>query len=131
MGFLPWSANQTVSGNLTVTGTIVNQGLNSITASGSLLAQFGSLDVQSAGQGLKIAEGSNAKQGTYTLAAGTVTVANTSTTASSRILCTSQATGGTVGGHNVSGRTAGTSFTVTSTNNLDTSVGAFEMFEPG
>lgn len=80
--------------------------------------------------GLRVSEGANAKQGVATLAAGTVTVANTSVTATSRIFLTSQSDGGTVGFLRVSARTAGTSFAITSSSATDTSVVAYQIFEP-
>lgn len=108
--------NLAVSGNITTTlGTTTTQGI----------------DVNLAGTGLRVAEGANAKQGTATLTAGTVTVANTAVTANSRIFLTGQVLGGTAGGLNVTSRTAGTSFVVTSTNAADTSTFAYEIFEPG
>ena len=92
----------------------------------------GFCDVTAIGKGYSTAEGSNAKQnGGVVLAAGTNTVANTSVTATSRIFVTGQVAGGTVGGENVSARTAGTSFTITSTNAADTSTVAYEIFEVG
>lgn len=91
----------------------------------------GGVDVIGAGFGLAIAEGANAKQGTATLAAGSVVVANTSVTANSRIFLTGQADGGAPGWLRVSARTAGTSFTVTSSSGTDTSTFAYEIFEPG
>lgn len=81
--------------------------------------------------GFAASEGTNAKQGTATLVAGTVVVANTSVTATSRIFLTIQSPGGTVGAPYVSARTAGTSFTITSTSSTDTSVVAYEIFEVG
>lgn len=126
MGFYPINAgpsiaaalaNQTIPGNLTL-GSL-----------GTLAAA--TVDVNLAGGGLKVAEGANAKQGVATLAAGTVTVANTSVTASSRIFLTTNTPGGTPGFLTVSARTPGTSFTITSSNGADTSVVAFEIFEPG
>lgn len=83
-----------------------------------------------AGKGLRVKEGTNAKQGTSTLVAGTVVVANTSVTATSRIFLTAQSVGGTAGALAVTARTAGTSFTITSTNAADTSVVAWHIFEP-
>lgn len=83
-----------------------------------------------AGQGLKIKEGSNAKQGTAVLVAGTVVVSNTSVTANSRIFLTSNADGGTPGFVRVSARSAGASFTITSSSGTDTSTIAYEIFEP-
>lgn len=90
-----------------------------------------SLDITSGGKGLMVAEGSNAKQGTATLTAGTVTVANTSVTATSRIMGFSNTDGGAPGWLRNSGRTAGTSFTVTSSSGTDTSTFAYEIFEVG
>lgn len=128
--YLPLSGG-TLTGNLTVGGNIATTGLGSITANGGLNAQLGNIDAQSAGTGLRVAEGANAKQGTAVLVAGTVTVADTSVTANSRILLTSQADGGSPGFLRVSARVAGTSFTITSSNAADTSTVAYEIFEPG
>lgn len=81
--------------------------------------------------GLAVAEGSNCKQGIAALTAGSVIVANTSVTANSRILLTSNTDGGSPGFVRVSARTPGTSFTITSSNGADTSTIAYEIFEPG
>ncbi len=91
------------------------------------------VDVTGVGFGLAVAEGSNAKQGIATLVAGTVTVANTSVTANSRIQLTAQSLGTvtTPQALAVTARTAATSFTITSAGNTDTSVVAYEIFEPG
>ena len=59
-------------------------------------------------------EGANQKQGVATLVAGTVTVANTSVTATSRILTTRQPGGANPGAAGVSAITPNTSFTITS-----------------
>lgn len=88
------------------------------------------LDVTTAGKGLRIKEGSNARLGASTLVGGTVVVSNTSVTANTRILITAQNAGGTVGFYRVSARTAGTSFTITSSNVLDTSSVAWMLVEP-
>ena len=102
----------------------------SITNAG-VMTCIGNIDVSVAGQGLRVAEGSNAKQGVATLAAGTIAVANTSVTANSRIFLTCQVPGGVPGFLRVSARTAGTSFTILSSNALDTSTVGYEIFEPG
>lgn len=100
------------------------------TAAGVLSVTGGtSFSVTTAGQGLRVAEGSNAKQGTAVLTAGAVVVANTSITAASRIFLTSQADGGTPGWLRVSARTPGTSFTITSSSASDTSTVAYQIFE--
>lgn len=105
--------------------------LNSTTrAEGMRLDPDGNLLIQQAGKGLRVKEGSNAKQGTATLSAGSVTVSNTSVTANSRIFLTSQSDGGTPGWLRVSARSAGTSFTITSSSGSDTSTVAYEIFEP-
>lgn len=83
-----------------------------------------------AGKTIKIKEGSNAKMGVATLSAGSVVVSTTAVTANSRILLTSQADGGTPGWLRVSARTAGTSFTITSSSGSDTSLVAWLIVEP-
>jgi hypothetical protein len=114
-----------------LSGTYPNPGFAAAPSFMGLVSSAGSVDVTVAGQGLRVAEGANAKQGTAVLVAGTVTVANTSVTANSRIFLTGQVLGGTAGGLNVTSRVAGTSFTVTSTNAADTSTFAYEIVEPG
>lgn len=102
--------------------------------SGLVTASTGSLDIHTAGQGLQVAEGSNAKQGTFTLSgAATTVVANTSVTATSRIFLSTQTLGTVTAASTlaVSARTAGTSFTVTPSQATDTSVVAYELFEVG
>lgn len=93
-------------------------------------AASNALRAGSAGGGLSIAEGANARMGTATLVAGAVTVANTSVTATTRIFLTSQADGGTPGFLRVSARTAATSFTITSSSGTDTSTIAWLLVEP-
>jgi hypothetical protein len=122
MPFTSFTPNVTVPGTLTVGGT-----LNCVTIVGTgnvsgLFADFFAY---------RTVEGANAKQGVATLAAGTVTVANTSVTVSSRIFLTTNTVGGTAGFLVVSARVAGTSFTILSSNAADTSVVAYEIFEPG
>jgi hypothetical protein len=101
-----------------------------VTVTGPILAESG-VDVNTAGQGLSVAEGSNCKQGIAILAAGSAVVQNTSVTSSSRIFLTSQADGGTPGFLRVSTRTAGVSFTITSSSGSDTSTVSYQIFEPG
>lgn len=105
--------------------------LGTTTDNGSDLAQIaGDCAVVTAGKGIKIKEGSNARMGSVSLIGGTSTVSNTSVTASTRIFLTSESPGGTIGFLSVSGRSAGTSFTVTSSNILDTSTVAWLLVEP-
>lgn len=105
-------------------------------SAGGFKVAAGSLDVGAAGSGLAVAEGSgtNAKQGVFTLSgAATTVVTNTTVTANSRIIMTTQ-TLGTVAAAStlaVTARSAGASFTVTPSQATDTSVIAFQIFEPG
>jgi hypothetical protein len=89
------------------------------------------LDINSAGRGLQIAEGANCRMGSIALAAGTITVANSTVTANTRIFLTCQVPGGTPGFLRVSARTAGTSFTILSSSGTDTSTVAWLLIEPG
>ena len=87
---------------------------------------------------LQVKEGSNAKQGTGTLVNGTVTIANTSVTANSRIQVTGSATNSStgIGAIRVTSQTANTGFTVTALGPTaltvagDQSSFAYEIFEP-
>jgi hypothetical protein len=118
----------------TVTGYTQIDGSDNLVATFPFLtlggtAASGQISAGTLGSGFAAKEGSNAKQGVATLAAGTVTVANTSVTANSRIFLTAQ-DNSSVGVLRVSARTAGTSFTITSSNAGDTGVVAYEIFEP-
>lgn len=102
------------------------------TFTGDVNASTGNVLASTAGKGFRAKEGSNAKQGTATLVGGTVTVSNTSITTSSRIFLTVQSLG-TVSAPKavaVTARVASTSFTITSSDATDTSVVAYEIFEP-
>lgn len=68
--------------------------------------------------------------GTAVLVGGAIVVLNTSITALTRIILTSQVDGGTPGFLRVSARTPGTSFTITSSAGADTSTVAFLLVEP-
>lgn len=121
---------------LTLTGASLNGSLGATTPStiaATTISATGSIDIKTAGSGLKVAEGSNAKQGVVTLVLGTATVANTSVTATSRIHLTAQSLGTITvpAALAVSARVAGTSFTILSSNLTDTSVVAYEIFEVG
>jgi hypothetical protein len=88
------------------------------------------LEIVGAGHGLSIAEGSNARMGIATLSTGTVTVNNSTITANTRVFLTINAPGGTVGSPYISARSAGTSFTISSTSIADTSSVAWLLIEP-
>lgn len=107
-------------------------GIGTIGTSLERLQISGNFKLETAGNGILIKEGTNATMGTATLAGGTVVVNTTKVTANSRIFLTIN--GGTllnVGSTYVSARTAGTSFTITSTNVLDASNVAWVILEPG
>lgn len=102
------------------------------TASGSQWVSSHSIDIGTAGAGLMVKEGANCKQGVSgAMVAGAVTVANTSVTANSKIICTRAPGGTNPGAVYVSAITAGTSFVITSTNAADTGTVFYEIFEPG
>lgn len=96
-----------------------------------ILTTDNDLAIATAGKGLQVKEGANAKQGiTAAMTAGSITVSTTAVTANSRIFLTAQNTGGTAGALRVSARVAGTSFTITSTSGTDTSTVAWFITEP-
>lgn len=92
----------------------------------------GNLTMSTAGSGVLIKEGSNATSGVATLSAGTVTVNTTKVTANSRIQLTAQSLGTITvpASLAVSARSAGTSFTILSSDVTDTSVVAWVIIEP-
>lgn len=104
--------------------------LNLTAGSTIVKAVTSDLSIATVGYGLKVKEGTNATMGVATLAAGTVVVNTTKVTANSRVFITSEAPAGTIGFLSVSARTAGTSFTITSSNALDTSTVAWLIVEP-
>lgn len=132
-------AGDTMSGALAVptvrggTGSGGNLALQSTShATKGLVTSDSDVSITAAGKGLRVKEGSNARMGTSTLTAGTVTVANTSVTANTRILITVQSLG-TVAAPKavaVTARSNGTSFTITSADNTDTSVIGWLLLEP-
>jgi hypothetical protein len=101
-------------------------------AANQLALDTADLLINTAGRGLRVKEGTNAKQGVSTLVAGTVVVPNTSVTATSRIQLTAQSLGTVTAPKAlaVSARVAGTSFTILSADPTDTSVVAWSIFEP-
>lgn len=101
----------------------------SFSSNGTIATTAGDLTLQAstnrvvlpATQKLVIPTGANARAGTATLVAGTVTINNTSVTANSLIFITKTASGGASGIMRVSAIVAGTSFTVVSASGTDTS----------
>ncbi len=103
--------------------------LASPTFTGDVNSSTGNILVSTIGKGLQVKTGANAKIGTAVLSAGTVTIANTSVTANSRIFLTSQANGGTPGFLRITAKTVATSFVITSSNAADTSTVAWMIIE--
>lgn len=100
------------------------------TTSTSMFASS-TLGVSVLGQGLKVKEGSNAKQGVSgAMVSGKIVVNNTAITANSRLLLTRQAGGSNPGAVYEATRTPGTSFEIASTNASDSGTVAYEIFEP-
>jgi hypothetical protein len=79
---------------------------------------------------VSIKDGTNYRMGQAVLVAGTLVVSNTSVTASTRIFLSHANTSGTLGHLYVSAQSAGTSFTITSSSNLDTSTVNWLLIEP-
>lgn len=71
----------------------------------------------------------SSRLGTAVLVGGTVTVSTTTVTGSSKIFLTSQTDGGVPGFLRITAISAGTSFTITSSNALDTSTVAYFILE--
>lgn len=92
----------------------------------------GDLKLGTAGNGFYIKEGTNATMGTAVLVLGTVVVNTTKVTANSRIQLTAQVLGTVTvpTALAVTARTAGTSFTILSSNLTDTSTVAWRIDEP-
>lgn len=120
----PWGA----AGNATFSGYTVLDGGQSNGAWNIWAGAANALNLGSAGGGVAIKEGTNARMGVATLVAGTVTVANTSVSANTRVATFRQAAGGTLG-HLSTSKVNGTSFTIASSSNSDTSTVAWVLFE--
>jgi hypothetical protein len=114
----------------TTSGTTVQSEVARLTISEASTTLTNDLKLSTAGNGLYVKEGTNATLGRSTLVAGTVVVSTTKVTASSEIFVTIQSAAGTLGTVYISARTAGTSFTITSTSALDTSIVAWFIVEP-
>lgn len=115
----------------TSTAGSVSWRLNS-PSTGLLALTFADFSIATVGKGLKVAEGTNARMGTATLTAGSVTISNTTVTANSRFICFPQNIG-TISRPAALGCTArsvGTSFTITSGDASDTSTFMWIIIEP-
>lgn len=90
------------------------------------------LALQTAGTGIRIKEGSNARMGVTTLVLGVSVVSNNTITANTRIFLSVESLGTVTvpSAVAVTARSAGTSFTITASNLTDTSVVAWFLMEP-
>lgn len=102
--------------------------LASPTFTGDVNASTGNVLVSTIGKGLQVKTGANSKIGQATLVGGTVTVANTSVTANSRIFFSVSTVGGTPSFLSYTKINA-TSFTINSANVLDTSTVDWHIVE--
>lgn len=121
----------TAAAGLTATAGGVTATAGGVTATaGDITATAGNIVVSTAGRGLNVKTGSNARIGTLTLTGATpVVVSTTAVTADSAIFLTVKTVGGTPAFSWVSARSAGTSFSVTGTAG-DTSVLNWFIVEP-
>jgi hypothetical protein len=87
----------------------------------NLVSHFSSdVLIEGLGAGISVKEGANGRMGTATLVGGTITVANTTVTANTRVFISRSTTGGTEGTLSTT-QIASTSFTVNSSSGTDTS----------
>lgn len=131
-----------IAGIMKVVGAVT---LTNLAGTGARLTQSDANGLQSAsntlnndfklgtaGNGLYIKEGVNACMGRATLVAGTITISTTKVTAASEVFLSIQSLGTVTAPKaiGVTGRTAGTSFVITSADATDTSVISWEIKEP-
>lgn len=107
---------------------------SSITATQNITAAGATsiIQVNAAGGGFKVKEGTNATMGVATLSGGAATVATTKVTANSRIFLSIQVLGTVAAAKAiaVTARNAGQDFTITSADGTDTSDVAWLIIEP-
>lgn len=123
--------NTTGSGDKRLIAAQIGGNDKFVVDNGGTVTATGDVKLSTAGKGIYIKEGSNATMGTSTLSGGTLTINTSKVTANSRIFLTAQE--GTVtdlGMLYIQSRTAGTSFTVKSTNALDTCTFSWLIVEP-
>lgn len=112
-----------------------NAGVQPFIDSDSLLGPItlnrASFSIKTVGQGLRIAEGANAKQGlSAAMVAGAVAVANTTITVDSKVVVTRVPGGVNPGAVYVETQTVGVGFSVKSTNAADTARIGWMILEP-
>lgn len=99
-----------VASGVNLTGVAKTSTANALT--GDQTVSSGDLVAATAGRGLRVKEGANARMGTATLTAGSVTISNTSINANTRVQLTRAAAAGIRGFLTVGIVTAGASFVV-------------------
>lgn len=107
------------TGNIAATAGSVNAGTSMTATLGNITATNGNLVLNTAGNKLVIATGSNASVGTSSAMSGTpgvVTVATTACSATSKVFYARATAGGTLGNVSITAQD-GTGFTLTSTGN--------------
>lgn len=138
----------TVNGSILTTGGFVNSigdstngflavNTNRIRSAGGSLdlntgtatSLFGGAVQFALGKSLVLPSGTNTRAGNAVLVGGTVTVSNTTVTANTIVLLTRKTSGGTIGTAITYTLSAGTSFTITSDNILDTSTFSYVLIE--
>lgn len=123
-----FAAPSAVGGNFTVGGYLAAAAGQSDGTWNLWAAAANALNIGTAGGGIAIKEGTNARMGVATLAAGTITVANTSITANTRIVPIRQTLTGTPGHLSVT-KNPGVGFTINSST-TETSTVLWILFEP-
>lgn len=97
---------------------------------GLLIDSAGEIGVTTAGSGISIQEGSNARMGVAVLVAGTVTVSTTAVQTGDRIFLTRTAASGTIGALSVENIINATSFRIDSTDSAETSTVEWIIVRP-
>lgn len=120
--FTSISASGSIAAGTTLAaGTTVTGGTGVIATTGNLTASNGNLSLDTAGNKVIIATGSNASVGTSAaMTAGVVTVATTASSSTALIFYSRKVTGGTAGNVSITAQD-GTGFTLTSTSATETS----------
>ncbi len=107
-------------------------GLSNLTFNTGNLTLNGNYQISSAGGLIQVKEGSNASMGTGILTLGATTINTTVVTANSRIFLSDEGGGilANIGALYISSKTAGSNFTVASSNATDSSTFAWVIFNP-
>lgn len=123
----PLEVNDVTAETLTVNGFT---SLQAAQTAGNFSVFGAFLDIGTLGGGLRLRQGANATIGVATMVAGVATVMTNKIAANSMVFLTSQNDSGTPGAFRISARTPGTSFTITCTQNGNTSQVAWWIINP-